>query len=75
MPENYADTFKVMAEAGAIDADFSNALRSMAKFRNRLVHPYWEVDDQQLYKILQDRLVDFKKILNSIADFLEWEKY
>ncbi|WDN88342.1 hypothetical protein BuS5_01310 [Desulfosarcina sp. BuS5] len=75
MPENYADTFKVMAEAGAIDADFSNALRSMAKFRNRLVNLYWEVDDQQLYKILQEHLVDFKKILNSITDFLEWEKY
>lgn len=74
VPEDYGDTFKVMAEAGAIDKDFSDELRNMAKFRNRLVHLYWEVDDLQLYKFLKDRLGDFKKLLDSIYNFLEWNK-
>ena len=73
VPENYADTFRVMAEAGALDVSFSNELINMAKFRNRLVHLYWEVDDQQLYEILQDRLDDFKRLLDSIAEFLGLE--
>ena len=73
VPENYADTFRVMAEAGALDAAFSNELINMAKFRNRLVHLYWEVDDQQLYEILQDRLDDFKRLLDSIVEFLGLE--
>jgi len=73
VPEDYADTFKVMAEAGAFDADFSDELRNMAKFRNRLVHLYWQVDDQQLYEIVQSRLDDFKKFLDSISKFLGWQ--
>jgi len=74
VPENYADTFRVMAEAGALDVSFSNELINMAKFRNRMVHLYWEVDDQQLYEILQNRLDDFKKLLDSIVEFLGFEK-
>ena len=73
VPEDYGDTFRVMGEVGALDADFSDDLRNMAKFRNRLVHLYWEVDDQQLYEILQNRLVDFKKFLDSLASFLGWQ--
>jgi len=73
VPEDYADTFEVMAEAGAFDADFSDELRNMAKFRNRLVHLYWQVDDQQLYEIVQSRLDDFKKFLDSISKFLGWQ--
>ena len=73
VPEDYGDTFRVMGEVGALDTDFSDDLRNMAKFRNRLVHLYWEVDDLQLYEILQNRLVDFKKFLDSLASFLRWQ--
>lgn len=73
VPEDYADTLKVMEEVGAFDTDFSGDLMNMAKFRNRLVHLYWEVDDGQLYDILQSRLGDFKKFLDSMAKFLGWQ--
>lgn len=70
VPEDYADTFKVMAEVGAFDTNFSDDLKNMAKFRNRLVHLYWQVDDQQVYDIIRNRLDDFKKFLDSISMFL-----
>ncbi len=73
VPEDYGDTFKVMEEVGAFDTDFSEELKNMAKFRNRLVHLYWEVDDRQLFDILQSRLDDFKKFLDSMAEFLRWQ--
>jgi uncharacterized protein YutE (UPF0331/DUF86 family) len=73
VPEDYADTFRVMGEVGALDTDFSDALTNMAKFRNRLVHLYWEVDDPQVYEILQTRLDDFKRFLNAIAKFLDFQ--
>lgn len=72
-PEDYGDTFKVMEEVGVFDADFADDLRNMAKFRNRLVHLYWEVDDRQVHEILQGRLDDFKKVLDSMAGFLDWQ--
>ena len=65
-PEDYGDTFTVMAEVKAMDPGFSEELRKMAKFRNRLVHIYWEVNDEQLYEILQTRLGDFKRFLGCI---------
>jgi len=73
VPDDYGDTFIVMSEAGAFDSKFAEALRNMAKFRNRLVHLYWELDERQVYDILQNRLVDFKKFLDYLAKFLEWE--
>jgi uncharacterized protein YutE (UPF0331/DUF86 family) len=73
-PEDYADTFQVLSENGAFDSEFADTLKEMAKFRNRLVHLYLKIDDGQVYEILQDRLEDFKKFLNSIALFLEFEK-
>lgn len=69
-PEDYADTIKVLAERGAFDADFTNILIQMTRFRNRLVHIYWEVDDNELYQILQTRLDDFRQFLNKFGIFI-----
>ena len=74
VPEDYGDTFSVMAEAGALKKGFAQELRNMAKFRNRLVHLYWEVDDKQLHEILQNRLGDFKIFLDSLSKFLGWQE-
>jgi len=66
--------FQSLAEAGALDEGFALELRNMAKFRNRLVHLYWEVNDNKLYEILQSRIGDFKKFLNSMATFLKFDE-
>lgn len=73
IPEDYSDTFRVMKEEGAFDKYFTDNLVKMAKFRNRLVHLYWEVDDKTVYQILKNHLVDFKRFLGSFADFLGWK--
>ena len=74
VPEDYGDTFKVLSEVGAFEVLFSEELRNMAKFRNRLVHIYWEVDNDQLHELLQTRLKDFKRFLDSISRFLDWQE-
>ncbi len=71
VPEDYADTFQVMGEHGAFNKDFINALKEMARFRNRLIHLYMEIDDEQVHKILQTRLDDFIRFLDGIAVFLK----
>jgi uncharacterized protein YutE (UPF0331/DUF86 family) len=73
-PEDYADTFKVLEEADVINSAFYDQLKNMSKFRNRLVHLYWRVDNQQVYDIINSRLGDFSKFLNALSKFLNWSK-
>ncbi len=73
-PEDYADTFKVMAEVGAFSKEFTPTLIQMARFRNRLVHIYWEVDDNELYRILESRLPDIKTFLENFGRFIRTKK-
>lgn len=74
VPEDYADTFTVMVESGMIDQQYADDLKAMARFRNRLVHLYWEVDNDQLHIILKTRLDDFKIFLDAVSTSLGWNK-
>ena len=68
-PEDYADTFRVLAEKGAFNPEFTDTLIQMARFRNRLVHIYWEVDNDELHRILLTRLDDIKLFLKQFGSF------
>ena len=69
-PETYADIFSAMHKIGVIDYNFSQKLRNMAKFRNRLVHLYWEVEKKLIYQFVQEDLEDFKVFEKKLVDFL-----
>ncbi len=69
-PEDYADTFKVLAEAKVIQKDFASELAKMARFRNRLVHLYWDVEVSEIWKIIQSRLDDFESYISQIGSFI-----
>ena len=73
-PEDYADTFQVLAEAGIVDAEFAVELKKMARFRNRLVHLYWGVDVMELRQILATRLDDFETFISAIGSELAREQ-
>lgn len=63
--EDYADTFRVMGEAGFFEKDLTERLVEMAKFRNRLVHIYWEVDDEVIFEILHDDIRDIEAFVEA----------
>ena len=62
-PQDYADTFSVLHEAGILEKKFAAELMKAARFRNRLVHLYWDVDPKELHGILKTRLSDLDKFL------------
>jgi len=70
-PETYADIFVQLKNIGVIDNSFCDRLVQMAKFRNRLVHMYWEIDKKEIYRIIQDNLDDFKLFEQSVVKFLK----
>jgi len=69
-PEDYTDTFMVMKEKGAFDERFTSSLIQMVRFRNRLVHIYWDVDDAELHRIIQTNLQDIRRFLKEFGAFL-----
>jgi len=69
-PEDYADTFRVIADADVIEVRFALELVKMARFRNRLVHLYWEVDSSEVWNIIQTRLDDFEKYISQVGKYL-----
>jgi uncharacterized protein YutE (UPF0331/DUF86 family) len=75
VPKDYGDTFQILFEQGAFNSEFIKNLKAMAKFRNRLVHIYWEVDNEKIYSFLQSNLLDFRTFLNKIAEFLNLENF
>jgi uncharacterized protein YutE (UPF0331/DUF86 family) len=73
-PETYADIFKEMHRLGVVDQDFMQRLIKMAKFRNRLVHLYWELNRETIYDFLQNNLDDFTLFQQKVVDFLNKNK-
>ncbi len=39
----------------------------MARFRNRIVHVYWDIDLNDIYEILEDDLEDFNRFVKEIT--------
>jgi len=70
-PKDYADSFSVLNEAGMISSELCRRLRQMAKFRNRLVHLYSEIDNEYIYEIIKSDLGDFTKFKRAIAKRLK----
>jgi uncharacterized protein YutE (UPF0331/DUF86 family) len=65
-PRDYADSFKVLEEQRVLDEELGMKLRLMAKFRNRLVHLYGEIDDAYVYTFITHDIKDileFKKVI------------
>lgn len=70
-PRDNADSFAVLVEQAVLPAESRDPLRAMARFRNRLVHLYWDVDDAKVHEYLRDGLGDIERFGNAIARH-EW---
>ncbi len=70
VPASYAETFDFLEQAGVVDPTLARDLRAMARFRNRIVHFYWEVDSEEVYRIVTERLQDFDRFLKAVELYL-----
>jgi len=65
-----ADFFEEMAAAGIISKENMRKYRVMIKFRNRVVHLYQQVNEDEILKILKEDLKDYDVFLKEIAEFM-----
>ncbi len=67
IPKEYAECFGTLAEGGLIDADLARRLMAMARFRNRLIHVYWDTDYAQVYRIIHEDLGDLRAFIDAVG--------
>lgn len=70
VPEDYAQCFQLLGEAGLIPKDLASRMSMMARFRNRLVHMYWDIDYSQVYEILSENLNDLDEFSQVVSTWL-----
>ena len=49
LPKEYSDVFRILKNNHVISEDIQNRLILMTRFRNRLVHIYWDIDDETIF--------------------------
>lgn len=69
-PEDNKAHFQILADNNIIDKSCINNYFNMAKFRNRIVHMYFNVSDEMIYEITQNNLEDFEEFIKSIVVLL-----
>jgi len=70
-PQDYSDVIKLMSQEGVLEGDLVGRLVEMVKFRNMLVHLYWKIENDRLYKYLKENLGDFEAFKEAIRKYLK----
>ncbi len=65
-PQTYAEAFLILIENQVLPKEKEKNFLQMAKFRNRVVHLYHEVDEKDIYQIICEGKEDFKEFVRAI---------
>lgn len=68
-PDSKGDCFDGLRDVGLYDPDLCDSLCSMARFRNLLVHRYWNINLEQVHAFLTDGLADLEAYLEAVASY------
>jgi uncharacterized protein YutE (UPF0331/DUF86 family) len=68
IPAASGDYVKLLMEHGVFGKEQGLRFIQMIRFRNRIVHLYQEVDEGQVYQILQDDLGDIRVFIKGITE-------
>ena len=64
----------VLADAGYLDGKAAATYIQMVKFRNLIVHHYYRVDPQEIYKILTESLSDLRQWRDTLLAIIRVER-
>ncbi len=70
VPEEYAECFGMLREAGILPIDLAGRLQQMARVRNLLVHMYWKIDYGQVFEVLHHNLEDLRAFAATVVRLL-----
>lgn len=71
-PERNLDAPSALLGAGVLrDPELTARLPAMVRFRNLLVHRYWEVQLDLVYDILHQHLGDVRQFATEVSEYIE----
>ena len=73
-PQDYADVFRILGEAGILPQDLAEPMQDMARFRNLLVHLYWTIDHERVFNNLPHRLTVLERFVQILASWLSQQQ-
>lgn len=71
LTHEYKDIARGLGEGGVISKALMQKLIEMAGYRNRIVHFYHEITNEEFYNILQNDLNDIQSFLEEIGKFIK----
>ncbi len=69
-PGSSAEMFDILKDADILKEDHLSNYKLMARFRNRIVHLYNDIDDTEIFSIIQDKLHDFREFISEIVQLI-----
>lgn len=69
-PASYSECFEGLHELDILDDALVNRLTQMARFRNILVHRYWQIEPDLVLRYARENLEDFELFLQHIGRFV-----
>lgn len=70
-PRHYKEIVARLHKQGVLAQPDADLMHKMAGYRNRLVHLYHEVTEEELYQICLHHLHDIRRIRSSLQRWLE----
>jgi len=73
-PSSYSDCFEGLAGLGILDRDLTGRLIRAARFRNLLIHRYWEIDPRRVLSYARENLGDLEEFLSQLERWLSQQE-
>ena len=69
--KDYTQVILSLADYNVLPRDFSQKIKGIAGYRNRLVHLYWKVEPKELLSVMKENLGDLQEFISHIEKFLK----
>lgn len=67
----FGECFEILQTEGLVSEDLTTRLKKMVKFRNKLIHRYWEIEDKNILQYARNDTGDFNEFIKAVDNILE----
>lgn len=67
VPKTNAEAFRLLCRKKILNPEMESTYMAMARFRNRVVHLYEQVDNREIFRIISEGLGDFQHFVSDIS--------